>query len=261
MNNSFSTSRKDNHTFDINGIDSNYTPRHMENSVHRYFMPSIESNKVILQWEESDNFLSEQRNSFYLNLGKRVLDILITLGVIIFVLSWLFPIISLFVFLDSRGPIFFLQPRTGHKGTTFYCIKFRTMYQGKPTAEFKQTSSNDSRVTKVGRFLRRTNLDELPQFINVLFGSMSIVGPRPHAVQHDAFHWASPTYRTRYSIKPGITGLAQVRGARGETDVDQKMEHRVRYDLFYARRQSFSLDARIFFQTITTMIKGDKNAW
>lgn len=232
----------------------------MENSVHRYFMPSIAPSEVALKWEENDNFLTEKRNSIYLSLGKRVIDIIITLGVIIFVLSWLFPIISLFVFLDSRGPIFFIQPRTGFKGTTFYCIKFRTMYNRKQT-EFKQTTSTDSRVTKVGRFLRRTNLDELPQFINVLFGSMSIVGPRPHAVQHDAFHWASPTYRTRYCIKPGITGLAQVRGARGETDADHKMEHRVRYDLFYAKRQSFSLDARIFFQTITTMVKGDKNAW
>ena len=220
----------------------------------------FEYSSIYLQWEENGDLVPKRRPSLYSNLGKRTLDIVLSLTIIIFVLSWLIPIISIIILIDSPGPILFIQERTGLKGVKFLCLKFRTMYHIKQL-EFKQTSFNDKRVTPVGKFLRKTNLDELPQFFNVLMGSMSIVGPRPHALQHDAYHWNSTTYRKRYCIKPGITGLAQVRGARGETDEDNKMEHRVRYDLFYMNRQSFSLDIRIFVLTITTMLKGDKNAW
>ncbi|WP_254448848.1 sugar transferase [Spirosoma rhododendri] len=217
-----------------------------------------------LSWQESEDFLPVTKSDLYSSAGKRLVDILISSLVILFVLSWVIPIISLFILFDSRGPIFFIQPRTGRRGITFPCFKFRTM-QHQPAAqrqrEFKQTVQNDKRVTRTGRFLRRTNLDELPQFINVLLGDMSIVGPRPHAVQHDAFYWESREYRSRYSIKPGITGLAQIRGSRGETEQDQKMFHRVKYDLFYASRKSLKLDTAIFFWTIGTMVKGDKNAW
>lgn len=215
-----------------------------------------------LQWRETEDSYLDNKSGTYAERGKRLLDIVVSLFVLFFVLSWLLPIISLIVLFDSRGPIFFMQHRTGRRGVTFSCFKFRTMYhQSSKQSEFKQTSFNDSRVTRSGRFLRRTNLDELPQFINVLLGDMSIIGPRPHAVQHDAFYWNSKEYRSRYSIKPGITGLAQIRGSRGETDKDQKMMHRVKYDLFYASRQSLKLDIAIFLWTIGTMVKGDKNAW
>jgi putative colanic acid biosynthesis UDP-glucose lipid carrier transferase len=217
-----------------------------------------------LNWQESEDLLPVDGSDLYSSAGKRVVDIIISSLVILFVLSWVIPIISLIILLDSRGPVFFVQPRTGRRGITFPCFKFRTMRHqsaNQRQREFKQTVQNDARVTQSGRFLRRTNLDELPQFINVLLGDMSIVGPRPHAVQHDAFYWDSKEYRSRYSIKPGITGLAQIRGSRGETEQDQKMIHRVKYDLFYATRQSLKLDTAIFFWTIGTMVKGDKNAW
>ena len=128
--------------------------------------------------------------------------------------------------------------------------------------EFRQTTQHDDRVTRVGKVLRKTNLDEMPQFINVLLGHMSVVGPRPHAVAHDAQFWNSfPEYKLRYLVKPGITGLAQVRGARGETETLVKMQHRVRYDLYYRDRQSLWLDVRICWWTVKSMLKGNINAW
>jgi putative colanic acid biosynthesis UDP-glucose lipid carrier transferase len=129
-------------------------------------------------------------------------------------------------------------------------------------AVFKQATKFDHRVTKIGGFLRRTNLDEMPQFLNVLFGDMSIVGPRPHALQHSAQFWNSmPEYRKRYRVKPGITGLAQVRGCRGETDQLIKMQHRVKYDRFYNRKKSAGLDLWICWLTVKAMIQGNVNAW
>ncbi len=130
-----------------------------------------------------------------------------------------------------------------------------------PKGEFRQTSRDDARVTPIGRFLRKTNLDEMPQFLNVLIGDMTIVGPRPHAVWHDAQHWASAAYRERYWMRPGITGLAQIRGARGEVGETQKMGHRIRYDHFYISRQSFLLDIKIVLYTLKLTFKGDINAW
>src|SRR5205085_5907853 len=132
--------------------------------------------------------------------------------------------------LSSKGPVFFVQIRSGRKGQVFRCLKFRTMYHA-TNPSFAQCQQDDPRVTQIGRFLRRTNLDEMPQFLNVLWGDMSVVGPRPHALQHSAQFWNTmPEYRKRYRVKPGITGLAQVRGSRGETDQLIKMQHRVKYD-------------------------------
>ena len=126
---------------------------------------------------------------------------------------------------------------------------------------FQQTLQDDNRVTRLGRFLRKTSIDELPQFFNVLTGDMSLVGPRPHALQHDAMHWDSVAYQERYWVKPGITGLAQVRGSRGATNGQQRMEHRIRYDHFYISRQTFLLDMKICFWTLILMLEGDVNAW
>lgn len=130
-----------------------------------------------------------------------------------------------------------------------------------PDGQFRQATRNDQRVTRIGSYLRKTNLDEMPQFLNVLFGDMSVVGPRPHAVQHDAEHWSLQGYSERYRIKPGITGLAQVRGCRGETTELIRMKHRLRYDRYYIRKASCWLDLRICWWTIKQMIRGNVNAW
>ena len=135
------------------------------------------------------------------------------------------------------------------------------MVHNQQATGFQQTTKNDSRVTPIGKFLRKTNLDEVPQFINVLLGDMSLVGPRPHAILHDAEHWASASYRERYWVRPGITGLAQVRGSRGDTKGPRKMEHRVRFDHLYISRQSMLLDLKICALTLKLMNEGDKNAW
>ncbi|WP_460954020.1 sugar transferase [Spirosoma litoris] len=193
--------------------------------------------------------------------GKRIFDICFSLVVTVFVLSWLIPVIGLLIVLGSRGPVLYIQKRTGLRGASFNCLKFRTMTY-KPENEFRQATKNDNRVTPLGRFLRKTNLDEMPQFLNVLLGEMSVVGPRPHALQHSAQFWNSmPEYRKRYRVKPGITGLAQVRGCRGETEILMKMQHRVRYDRFYNRKKSAGLDIWICWLTIKAMITGNKNAW
>jgi len=194
--------------------------------------------------------------------GKRVFDVCFSLVITILVLSWMIPIVGILIKLCSAGPIFFVQKRTGYRGIPFNCFKFRTMTYRPHDSSFKQTSKNDCRVTPLGKFLRKTNLDEMPQFLNVLLGDMSVVGPRPHALQHSAQYWNTmPSYRKRYRVKPGITGLAQVRGCRGETDKDIKMHHRVTYDRFYNRKKNPMLDIWICWLTVSAMIRGNKNAW
>ena len=216
---------------------------------------------LFLHWEAEQRIVSMPPRSFYTIVGKRIVDCILAALVTVFVLSWLVLIVGVLILLESRGPIFFVQDRSGYKGKPFRCFKFRTMLHGPaPGDEFRQTTRNDDRVTRLGRFLRRTNLDEMPQFINVLLGNMSLVGPRPHAVPHDAQHWVSMAYRERYWVQPGITGLAQIRGSRGATGMTQWMEHRVRYDHLYIRRQSFSLDMKICYRTLKLMLKGDSNA-
>ncbi|NID12280.1 sugar transferase [Fibrivirga algicola] len=200
------------------------------------------------------------RNAAIKVQGKRVFDICFSVLITVFVLSWLIPVVGLFIKILSPGPIFFVQKRTGYRGVPFNCFKFRTMTYN-PADTFKQATKNDTRITFIGRFLRKTNLDEMPQFLNVLLGDMSVVGPRPHALQHSAQYWNTmPEYRKRYRVKPGITGLAQVRGCRGEIDHMLHMHHRVRYDRFYNRKKSPLLDLKICWWTIEKMIVGDEKA-
>ncbi|GAB3562951.1 hypothetical protein GCM10027578_05810 [Spirosoma luteolum] len=194
------------------------------------------------------------------SLRKRLFDVLVALLVSLTLLIWLLPLIGLLIRLTSPGPAFFVQLRTGQGGKPFRCLKFRTMTY-EPMATFRQATHNDVRVTPIGRFLRKTNLDELPQLLNVLLGDMSIVGPRPHPIQLDAQHWyAVAHYPGRYAIKPGLTGLAQVRGHRGETARQIDMMHRVRLDHFYIRRWSIWLDLHICLATAQAMVNGDKKA-
>ena len=195
------------------------------------------------------------------SVGKRLFDITVSGIVILCILIWFVPLIGLLIRLTSPGPVVFVQLRTGRNGRPFRCLKFRTMtYQ--PDAQFKQATKGDKRVTPIGRILRKTNLDELPQVFNVLLGHMSIVGPRPHPLQLDAQHWHTlPGYPDRYAVKPGITGLAQVRGCRGETAELIDMQHRVRLDRFYIQKQSIGLDLKICLHTALCMVKGDKKAF
>ena len=155
--------------------------------------------------------------------------------------------------IESRGPIFFKQGRPGIDEKEFFCYKFRSMQINKTTE--REASKNDPRVTKIGRFMRKTSIDEMPQFLNVLQGRMSIVGPRPHAVAHnEQYRKIVKAYMARHKVKPGITGWAQVNGLRGETDTVDKMARRVEYDLEYLRNWSLALDLKIILRTVPLMI-------
>ena len=194
-------------------------------------------------------------------ISKRIFDVIVSLFAVVFILSWLIPIISLLVFLESGGPVFFIQLRTGKNNRSFPCLKFRSMQQNK-MANTEQASRNDTRVTRIGRFLRRTSLDEMPQFINVLKGDMSIAGPRPHMLKHtDEYSKLIGQYMVRQFVKPGITGWAQVNGFRGETKNVLQMQRRVEHDLWYLENWNLFLDIKIFFMTIVNVVRGERNAF
>lgn len=192
---------------------------------------------------------------------KRTFDILFSLGVVLFVFTWLFPLLAALVKLSSRGPVFFKQMRLGRDNREFVCWKFRSMRMNRE-ADVKQATKDDPRVTVVGRFLRKSNLDEMPQFINVLFGHMSIVGPRPHPLRlNDQYRDIIDKYMVRHFVRPGITGWAQVNGFRGETRTPELMERRVELDVWYLENWSFWLDLRIVMKTVTNMFSKDPNAY
>lgn len=194
-------------------------------------------------------------------MKKRLYDIAFSSLIIILVLSWLIPIISILVWLESRGPIFFIQQRSGKNGKTFNCIKFRSMKVNRE-ANDKQAVKNDARVTRMGKFMRKTNIDELPQFFNVWMGDMSIVGPRPHMLKHtDDYSKLIRQYMIRHFLKPGITGWAQINGYRGETRTVKDMNDRVQYDLWYLENWSLWLDTRVIFLTVFNTFRGEKNAY
>lgn len=191
---------------------------------------------------------------------KSLVDIFLSSIICVFILSWLFPIITLLIKLDSKGPVIFKQKRRGLNGKEFDCYKFRTM-RNDGTNSIKATVVNDNRITRIGHFLRKTSLDEFPQFLNVLKGDMSIVGPRPHMISQD-MHYSEiiRKYNLRNYVKPGITGLSQVKGFRGAIDCDKDMEDRIRTDIFYVRNWSLLLDIQIIYQTVVLVFKGDDNA-
>lgn len=191
---------------------------------------------------------------------KRIFDVIFSLAVILLVFPILLPIIAIAIKLESKGPVFFKQLRPGKKNRLFVCYKFRTMRVNNNTE--LQATKNDPRITRVGAFMRKTNLDELPQFFNVLFGDMSVVGPRPNLVsQLDQYSKVISKYKVRHFVTPGITGYAQVSGYRGETKEVHLMEKRVEYDVMYMAKWSFMMDMKIIFLTVWNMIKGEKNAY
>jgi putative colanic acid biosynthesis UDP-glucose lipid carrier transferase len=191
--------------------------------------------------------ISQRRMYLFL---KRSFDVIFSVLFITLVLSWLVPLTSLLIVIDSSGPVFFVQRRTGKNGRPFLCLKFRTMVVNEEAHE-KQAEENDDRITKLGRFLRRTNIDELPQFINVLLGNMSIIGPRPH-MQSDCtrFSFVIPAYKFRTLMRPGITGLAQVKGYHGPTVDYESIFTRYHWDAEYIRKANFLLDLRILGLTL-----------
>jgi len=192
---------------------------------------------------------------------KRSFDVFFSLVVTLFVFPWLLPVIALLIKLESRGPVFFVQKRTGYWNKPFNCIKFRTMRVNERSDE-QQATKGDSRITKFGTFLRKTNLDELPQFLNVLMGDMSIVGPRPHMLQHTAeYSKLIDRFMIRHEVKPGITGWAQVSGWRGPTEEVYKMAKRVEHDVYYIENWSFWFDCKCIFLTVFNMVKGEENAF
>ncbi len=192
---------------------------------------------------------------------KRVFDLGFSMLVIFGVLIWLTPLLAILIKLESKGPLFFFQKRTGLDNKEFYCYKFRSMAIN-PDADQQQASKDDMRITNIGKFLRKTSIDELPQFYNVFLGTMSVVGPRPHMVKHtDEYASRVDKYMVRHFVKPGITGLAQVRGYRGEIETQTDIQNRIKFDVFYIENWSFLLDVKIVFQTILNIFKGEDKAY
>jgi putative colanic acid biosynthesis UDP-glucose lipid carrier transferase len=192
---------------------------------------------------------------------KRAFDILFSMGIIIVLLSWLTPLLALLIKIESKGPVFFKQKRNGLNYREFNCFKFRSMNLNE-IADLEQVSKNDPRITRVGRIIRKTSIDELPQFFNVLLGDMSVVGPRPHMVSHTEMYARKvDKFMVRHFIKPGITGLAQTNGYRGEVETDNDIINRVKYDIFYIENWSILLDLKIVFMTFWNVVKGEEKAY
>lgn len=192
---------------------------------------------------------------------KRIFDLVFAACVTTLLLSWLLPLLAVLIKLESRGPVLFKQLRTGKNGKPFYCYKLRTMYLNEDS-DHRQASRGDTRITQFGRFLRKTSLDELPQFINVLRGEMSVVGPRPHMLQHTLIYsQLIDNFMERHCVAPGITGLAQVSGYRGEIRENEAIRKRVHADMVYISNWSFRLDLKIVLLTIHQTVRGHENAF
>ena len=201
--------------------------------------------------------LSNDYNTFL----KRLFDIIFSFLVITLLLSWLTPLIALLIKLESSGPVFFKQTRNGIKYKEFTCFKFRSMIENSD-ADIQQATKNDLRVTRLGKILRKTSLDELPQFFNVLIGDMSVVGPRPHMTrENERYSKTVNKFMVRHFVKPGITGLAQVKGYRGEIETEEDIVNRVKYDIYYLENWSLLLDLNIVFLTSINFITGQKKAY
>jgi len=218
-----------------------------------------EENFVNEQQEREIKILYRQNDIYSKRILKRVFDIAFSFFTLVFVLSWLFPIIAILIKLDSNGSVFFKQLRHGRDNQLFYCYKFRTMVKNKD-ADIKQATVNDSRITRIGKFLRKSSLDELPQIVNVLLGDMSIVGPRPQAVPMNIeFAKEIDNFMSRHQVKPGITGLAQSKGYRGEISSYHELHSRFRLDFFYVRNWCLIFDIKIIIDTaVSLMTKSEK---
>ncbi|RZK25683.1 MAG: undecaprenyl-phosphate glucose phosphotransferase [Flavobacterium sp.] len=194
-------------------------------------------------------------------IKKRIIDVAFSLFMVLFVLSWMIPLIGILIYLESPGPIFFSQLRSGKNNKPFRCLKFRSMTINKQ-ANSVQATKGDHRITKIGKFIRRTSLDEFPQFLNVLMGEMSLVGPRPHMLKHtEEYSQLVDQYMIRQFLKPGITGWAQINGFRGEVKGHEEIQGRVDCDLWYSQNWTTWLDFRILLLTAYNIFKGEENAY
>ncbi len=230
-------------------------PSIVQDNYFRYELNYIEAQPILVPVK----FPLDSYINYYF---KRAFDIVFSVLVLVFFCSWLFPIIALLIKLSGKGPVFFKQKRYGYHDEVFHCIKFRTMVVNEESST-KTTLKNDARITKIGKFLRKTSMDELPLFINVLKGDMSVVGPRPHMLLVDDYY--KPIigrYTVRSLVKPGITGLAQVSGYRGdqEENMEIEMQKRILADAYYVKNWSMILDGILILKTIFLMVFGDKNA-
>jgi len=213
-------------------------------------IPSTDMASIRYMFHEmNQQYLEHQPASYYQSI-KRVMDFTISTVFIVLVMSWLTPIIALLIKLTSKGPVFFIQRRTGYMGVEFNCFKFRTMYLNED-ADIKQVSINDERITKIGKFLRLTHIDETPQFFNVILGDMSVVGPRPHMLYHTSYYSECiPYYNLRLEVLPGMTGMAQVKDYVGEISVERELRKRIQWDIYYMKNRSIWLDINILLNTV-----------
>ena len=201
--------------------------------------------------------LEDNFNSFL----KRTFDILFSTLVLVFLLSWLIPLLAIVIKINSKGPVFFKQKRNGYNFKEFWCYKFRSMKLNKE-ANTSQATKNDYRVTGIGKYLRKYSIDELPQFFNVLVGDMSVVGPRPHMLkENEKYKSTIDKFMVRHYVKPGISGLAQTKGFRGEIETNHDIVNRIKYDIYYIENWSFMLDLKIIIETVINVIRGEKKAY
>jgi putative colanic acid biosynthesis UDP-glucose lipid carrier transferase len=237
-----------------------------ENNKRIKFIPDtkeIFSKNLKIDFYEIFPVLSIQKTTLHdpvNKLFKRVFDIIFSITIIIGFLSWIAPFLAILIKLESKGPVFFKQGRPGIDENEFFCYKFRSMKINITTET--ETSKNDPRVTRIGKIIRKTSIDEMPQFLNVLLGDMSVVGPRPHLwSQNKVYGNRINKYMARHCVKPGVTGLAQVSGFRGEIETDNDMRNRIKFDIFYIENWSVLLDIKIIFQTIYNVLKGEEKAY
>lgn len=237
-----------------------------KNCIRLKFVPDLSAVNSNLKFDTMGNFtiLSPGKDALEMvhnRFKKRLFDILFSLAVLIFIFSWLYPLLAIIIKLQSRGPVIFAQLRTGRNNKPFWCYKFRSM-RINSESDIKQAQQNDDRVTPIGRFMRRTSLDEFPQFFNVLLGYMSVIGPRPHMLSHtDEYRHIIDKYMTRQFLKPGISGWAQVNGYRGETKENYLMQKRIQYDLWYKENWTAMLDVKITFLTVIGILKSDEKTY
>lgn len=238
-----------------------------ENFAHFYIIPNsfvYLKRKVVLNEVGDIPFfaLRSEPLSYPVNkFIKRFFDLTFSGLILLTIFPFIYLIVGILIKLSSPGPILFKQLRTGVNGEEFYCYKFRSMKVNKDS-DIQQAAKNDPRKTKLGNFLRKSSIDELPQFINVFKGNMSVVGPRPHMLKHtQEYSQLVDRYMLRHFIKPGITGWAQVNGYRGETKTVKQMHNRVKHDVWYMENWSFILDIKIVVKTITNALHGEENAY
>lgn len=237
-----------------------------EHFIRIKFVPdydSVFSQKINLRMEQGLPIITlrkEPLENIENRMIKRFFDVVFSLGVMLLLLWWLIPVLALIIKLTSKGSVFFVQKRSGRNGKIFNCYKLRSMYEN-ADADSKAALKDDERLTPFGKFLRRTNLDELPQFFNVLRGEMSVVGPRPHMLKHTReYSRIVDQFMVRHFLKPGLTGWAQVNGFRGDL-TGNKMQKRVELDVWYLENWNFFIDLKIIIKTVLVTIKGDKNAF